>query len=66
MMSRASERHEASPYHSQERWERGDTSDREGDEHDGREPECNDEGAPGADDREPSFGWNDEEAARGR
>ena len=48
---------------SQEGWADGEHDDREGDEHDGREPD--NDGEDGAD-KEPSFGWSDEEAARGR
>jgi hypothetical protein len=48
---------------SQEAWAAGGRQDLEGDEHDGREPEV--DGEDGAD-VEPRFGWNDEEAARGR
>jgi len=51
------------PTGSQEAWSEGNSDDREGDEHDGREPDVDDE--DGAD-KEPSFGWSDEEAARGR
>jgi hypothetical protein len=49
----------------QERWAEGNRDDREGDEHDGREPE--DEGGEAVHENdEPSLGWTDEEAARGR
>lgn len=48
---------------SQEAWAAGGRHDLEGDEHDGREPDVDDE--EGAD-AEPKFGWNDEEAAPGR
>jgi hypothetical protein len=48
----------------QELWVTGGRSDLEGDEHDGREPE--DEQYDGKADDEPSLGWTDEEAARGR
>jgi hypothetical protein len=48
---------------SQHAWSSGNTDDREGCEHDGREPDVDDEDGV---DKEPSFGWCDEEAARGR
>jgi hypothetical protein len=49
---------------SQEHWARGAGDDREGDPGcDDREPDVDDEPT---EDEEPAFGWNDDEAARGR
>lgn len=50
-------------HHNQTKWTEGNTDDREGCEHDGRELDVDDE--DGAD-KEPMFGWSEEEAARGR
>jgi hypothetical protein len=44
-------------------WANGDGDDCEGDEHDGREPQEDDEDGG---DKESAFGWSDEEAARGK
>ncbi len=56
----------AREYHSQEDWSRGSRDDREGDEHDGREPEDDQGGEAEHEDEEPSLGWTDEEAACGQ
>jgi hypothetical protein len=50
-------------HHNQTRWTEGGGRDLEGDEHDGREPDVDDEDGG---DKEPALDWSDEEAARGR
>ena len=50
----------------QEHWAAGGFNDAEGDEHDGRELDSEDEGAGAEAELEPSLGWTEDEAATGR
>jgi len=49
----------------QRRWAAGNADDREGDEHDGREPDHDEGGESEKEDDEPSLGWTDREVAFG-
>lgn len=49
----------------QSHWAQGSSSDCEGDEHDGREPDDNEGGEAEKEDYEPSLGWTAAEAAFG-
>jgi hypothetical protein len=55
--------HEGNPYFNQQLWACSNTDDREGDEHDGREPDDDEGGEAEKEDNEPSLGWTAEESA---